>query len=189
MLPNKVKVFAWRICLNALPTSVNLTKRLKEPLGGCPFCHIEEEDTMHILLHCPFARQVWSLSPFSIVLYSFLVPDVCNWLQLVSSKIDAREFGLFLCLCWTVWWCRNRKLMEGVCFDPHYVVSFVSHYLHSFLIQSNCSDSRLGPSISPGWQAPAVGVIKLNFDGAILSGGRVLGVGVAARDDTGQCVA
>ncbi|KAL0395614.1 UNVERIFIED_CONTAM: hypothetical protein Scaly_0009800 [Sesamum calycinum] len=51
------------------------------------------------------------------------------------------------------------------------------------------SPTRLGPSISPGWQAPAVGVIKLNFDGAILSGGRVLGVGVAARDDTGQCVA
>ncbi|KAL0412615.1 UNVERIFIED_CONTAM: putative mitochondrial protein [Sesamum radiatum] len=37
-LPNKIKVFIWRVCHNALPTGVNLAKRLRDSPGECPLC-------------------------------------------------------------------------------------------------------------------------------------------------------
>ncbi|KAL0454593.1 UNVERIFIED_CONTAM: putative ribonuclease H protein [Sesamum latifolium] len=38
-LPGKVKVFVWRAALNALPTSLNLLKRIPGTSSVCPFCH------------------------------------------------------------------------------------------------------------------------------------------------------
>ncbi|KAL0456240.1 UNVERIFIED_CONTAM: hypothetical protein Slati_0963200 [Sesamum latifolium] len=188
-LPNKIKVFIWQVCLNALPTSVNLSKRVRDFSGGCLQCQCKEEDSIHFLFHCTYARQVWGLSHLSSVLSSCLVPDVCRWMQSVLSQLDDREFSSFLCLCWYLWWSRNCKLMEGACFKPWQVVSFAAHYLNSFLTQSCCSNSSSGPSAQVCWQAPPLGFIKLNFDGATFDRGNAMGVGVVARDVSGQCVA
>ncbi|KAL0387736.1 UNVERIFIED_CONTAM: hypothetical protein Sradi_2655400 [Sesamum radiatum] len=56
-LPIKVKVFTWRACLNALPTSRNLNRRLPGLCCVCPFCLEEGDDAMHFLALCSFARQ------------------------------------------------------------------------------------------------------------------------------------
>ena len=48
-VPNKIKIFLWRACSEALPTSCNLLRRkvLEDPT--CPLCGIEVENTMHAL--------------------------------------------------------------------------------------------------------------------------------------------
>ncbi|KAK4390205.1 hypothetical protein Sango_2083800 [Sesamum angolense] len=56
-MPNKVKVFVWRACLNALPTGDNLARRIPNTSAECPFCGCSNEDRMHIFVLCPFARQ------------------------------------------------------------------------------------------------------------------------------------
>ncbi|KAL0462980.1 UNVERIFIED_CONTAM: hypothetical protein Slati_0185600 [Sesamum latifolium] len=61
-LPNKVKVFLWCACLDALPMGSNLSKRISGFQSGCPFCHEDQEDIFHTLVHCIFARQVWGLT-------------------------------------------------------------------------------------------------------------------------------
>ncbi|KAL0414362.1 UNVERIFIED_CONTAM: hypothetical protein Sradi_1637900 [Sesamum radiatum] len=57
-LPNKIKVFIWRVCRNALPTGMALARRLYGSAEPCPFCLSYEEDVLHTLVHCPFARQL-----------------------------------------------------------------------------------------------------------------------------------
>ncbi|KAL0403885.1 UNVERIFIED_CONTAM: putative mitochondrial protein [Sesamum radiatum] len=48
-IPNKVKVFVWRACVNTLPTGANLGKRISGFLSVCPFCCEEFEDVSGIL--------------------------------------------------------------------------------------------------------------------------------------------
>ncbi|KAL0440154.1 UNVERIFIED_CONTAM: putative mitochondrial protein [Sesamum latifolium] len=62
-LPNKVKVFVWRACLNALPTSANLIRRIPGVQAVCPFCSVAE-DILHSLVLCPFACQTSASIPF-----------------------------------------------------------------------------------------------------------------------------
>ncbi|KAL0399757.1 UNVERIFIED_CONTAM: putative mitochondrial protein [Sesamum radiatum] len=37
-IPRRIQVFAWRACLNALPTSANLGHRIHSSLNACPYC-------------------------------------------------------------------------------------------------------------------------------------------------------
>ncbi|KAL0378794.1 UNVERIFIED_CONTAM: hypothetical protein Sradi_3184900 [Sesamum radiatum] len=60
-LLNKVTVFVWRVCLNALPTKANLNKRIAGLHVVCPFYFDTLEDVLHTLATRSFARQVWIL--------------------------------------------------------------------------------------------------------------------------------
>ncbi|KAL0392399.1 UNVERIFIED_CONTAM: hypothetical protein Sradi_2462700 [Sesamum radiatum] len=122
-LPCKVQVFIWRACLNALPTGMNLSKRLQGFVAVCPFCQSSEEDVSHTLVLWPFARQVWGLTPLHLPLIPTVVGSFWDWLQAVSSQLDGTELRLFLCVCWVLWWCRNEKLMQGHCLDPPQVLA------------------------------------------------------------------
>ncbi|KAL0392972.1 UNVERIFIED_CONTAM: hypothetical protein Sradi_2520000 [Sesamum radiatum] len=98
-VPNKIKVFIWKTCLNALPTSRNLLQRMPRSFSVC----------LHL-------------------------------------------FGLVRCSE-----CRYGHLASSFCF------------------------LLLGRS--------ALGVHKLNFDGALLGGGSAMGLGVVAQNDRGTCLA
>ncbi|KAK4406431.1 hypothetical protein Sango_0649600 [Sesamum angolense] len=55
-VPNKIKVFIWKTCLNALPTSRNLLQRMPRSFSVCLHCKSEGEDVFHVLVSCPFVR-------------------------------------------------------------------------------------------------------------------------------------
>ena len=48
-VPNKVKVFLWRACSNALPTKVNLQKRKVLDNTMCDQCGCKAEDELHTI--------------------------------------------------------------------------------------------------------------------------------------------
>ncbi|KAL0331697.1 UNVERIFIED_CONTAM: hypothetical protein Sangu_1715200 [Sesamum angustifolium] len=110
------------------------------------------------------------------------------WLQEISSHLSRRDFGLSLCICWSIWWGRNHIVMEGVCLEPGQVVGVAVHYLNAFLVQKGSVTTAPSVSISSPWLAPPPDVIKLNFDGAAFDQDGEMGVGVVARNDLGQCV-
>ncbi|XP_012836236.1 PREDICTED: uncharacterized protein LOC105956874 [Erythranthe guttata] len=57
-LPNKIKIFLWRCCNNLLPTRQNLTNRKILENSLCEICGAAEEDVLHCLSLCSFARQM-----------------------------------------------------------------------------------------------------------------------------------
>ncbi|GJV17759.1 RNA-directed DNA polymerase, eukaryota, reverse transcriptase zinc-binding domain protein [Tanacetum coccineum] len=60
VVPIKVNVHAWRVCLDKLPTRANLSLRgMDIPSIACPLCNSAVESTSHIFFACPLARQVW----------------------------------------------------------------------------------------------------------------------------------
>ena len=59
-LPTKIRIFAWRACMNALPTMQNLQLSGVVVEEFCPLCNHSSESTSHALIHCEFAAKVWS---------------------------------------------------------------------------------------------------------------------------------
>ncbi|KAK4438569.1 hypothetical protein Salat_0191400 [Sesamum alatum] len=59
-VPGKVKVFVCRVCRNAILMANNLRRRGCTWIIGCPHCDIVLEDSLHTLVFCPVARQMWS---------------------------------------------------------------------------------------------------------------------------------
>ena len=53
----KVRIFAWKMCMNALPTFVNLQRKGVNLCEICPTCGKEPESTLHILVNCEVAKR------------------------------------------------------------------------------------------------------------------------------------
>jgi hypothetical protein len=58
-VPPKVKLLTWKICCNALATQVNMTRRRMATQSTCWVCGMEDEDTFHVFMRCPHARELW----------------------------------------------------------------------------------------------------------------------------------
>ncbi|KAL0805382.1 hypothetical protein Bca101_097873 [Brassica carinata] len=81
MLP-KIKMFICRVGQNALPTGENLQKRELLIPTLCCRCG-EPETTLHLLINCPFAREVWSLGPWS---HTFDASQVVSFKEALISS-------------------------------------------------------------------------------------------------------
>ena len=60
-IPAKVKIFAWRVCVNELPTKENINIRGINNSKDCPIYGIKPENTTHALLNCEFTTFVWKM--------------------------------------------------------------------------------------------------------------------------------
>ncbi|GKA50366.1 RNA-directed DNA polymerase, eukaryota [Tanacetum coccineum] len=61
VIPIKVNIHAWKVCLDKLPNRLNLSLRgLDIPTILCPLCNLAVESTSHTFLSCHLARQIWS---------------------------------------------------------------------------------------------------------------------------------
>jgi hypothetical protein len=69
--PSKVQGFAWLMLHDRIPTKVNLFGRriLVQPTDqACVQCNNNDDNLVHLLIYCPFARQVWE--------------KICSWLRM-----------------------------------------------------------------------------------------------------------
>ncbi|KAK4392149.1 hypothetical protein Sango_1992700 [Sesamum angolense] len=95
-VPGKVRVFLWKLAQNALPTGSNLFKKLRDVVLVCPYCGSEEEDTEHVFLRCPFARQVWALSNLRWSFISNYPADPCGWVEFLAQTLSRDDFAWHL---------------------------------------------------------------------------------------------
>ena len=68
-VPNKVKNFIWRAVKHVLPTSINLTSKMVDIPSTCTVCNAYEENVLHSLIACSFAKSCWISSPVVFVGY------------------------------------------------------------------------------------------------------------------------
>ncbi|XP_013616973.1 PREDICTED: uncharacterized protein LOC106323382 [Brassica oleracea var. oleracea] len=108
-------MFIWRVGQNAFPTGENLQKRGLLIPTLCCRCG-ESETTLHLLINCPFAREVWSLGPWS---HTFDASQVVSFKEaLISSGswIPLPPYGftinIFPWVCWFLWISRNNLVFE-----------------------------------------------------------------------------
>ncbi|GJX96715.1 RNA-directed DNA polymerase, eukaryota [Tanacetum coccineum] len=108
VIPIKINIFAWRVCIDKLPTKLNLSLRGIDISSILfPLCSIVVESTSHLLFSCHLAHQ--------------LMCKVARWWDLVVPDLNS----------YSVWlgWFNNIRLskrikdiLEGVCYVMWWVI-------------------------------------------------------------------
>ncbi|KAH7846943.1 hypothetical protein Vadar_019991 [Vaccinium darrowii] len=98
--------------------------------------------------------------------------------------------GMFATFCWHIWLARNEWIFKGVRVDEARIHAkamddFSSYVLELSKIGAAAIDTRTEES-RIGWVPPAVGVLKVNVDGAFDAKSGRGGVGLVLRDYRGD---
>nr|GEU95905.1 RNA-directed DNA polymerase, eukaryota [Tanacetum cinerariifolium] len=115
-VPIKVNIFARKVCLDKLPTRLNISIRgLDIPSILCPNCYIVVKSTTHILFSCDMAHQLmrkvarwWEVEIHDIHSYG----DWLLWfknLRFPKSLKDVFD-GVCYVMWWVIWKYRNQVL-------------------------------------------------------------------------------
>ena len=59
-IPNKIKIFLWRVCSNALPSKENLKKKKILDDAKCSACLSVQENTFHAIWGCEMLHHIWT---------------------------------------------------------------------------------------------------------------------------------
>ncbi|GJT40306.1 RNA-directed DNA polymerase, eukaryota, reverse transcriptase zinc-binding domain protein [Tanacetum coccineum] len=116
VVPGKIKILAWKIRFDFLPTRLNLSRRGVEIQSIiCPTCNKEVECTSHVFFSCSLVRDIyrkiaawWELSHSDFQKFD----DWFDWLLAarVSSKQRSMLEGIFYIAWWLIWNYRNKYL-------------------------------------------------------------------------------
>jgi hypothetical protein len=101
-VPPKVKSLAWRIGQNALVTQQNLRRRGMSVTSLCQICGREEEDTVHVFLRCPHARDLWRamLDVWELPNIDELRPMGRTWLLEIMRRVPLDQQARMLMIFW-----------------------------------------------------------------------------------------
>ncbi|GJZ50175.1 RNA-directed DNA polymerase, eukaryota [Tanacetum coccineum] len=124
ILPIKINVFAWKVCLDALPTRCNMSLRgIDIPSILCPLCNRAVENSDHIFFSCSMVRKVWRrlLTWWELDVSSF--HSYNEWISWLSSIRLPKLLKVFLegscyVMWWLVWKFRNRLLFSDPTSKP-----------------------------------------------------------------------
>ncbi|GJU33567.1 RNA-directed DNA polymerase, eukaryota [Tanacetum coccineum] len=147
ILPIKINVFAWKVCLDALPTRCNMSLRgIDIPSILCPLCNRAVENSDHIFFSCSMVRKVWRrlLTWWELDVSSF--HSYNEWISWLSSIRLPKLLKVFLegscyVMWWLVWKFRNRLLFSDPTSKPDSLFDDVVQM--SFLWMNSRSKSRL----------------------------------------------
>ena len=112
-IPAKVRIFAWRLCTNAIPTMLNINKRGIQVNPSCPLCNDGMESVVHAILICKIANNVWRLwddCPISLMGNNMDIPDLAMEILHQGTQKDLEKF---FGVAWRIWYNRNQVLHEA----------------------------------------------------------------------------
>ena len=176
-VPPKLKIFAWRICVNGLPTMQNLNHRGIHYSSFCPLCDKAIKTTAHAFLHCDHARMTWAFWHNYPVGLSSPSCDLVDIAFDFIAKSSPNDLELFFAVAWSIWWNRNQAIHEDSGFPPIHAWEMASSVLAEF--KAACSFLVLpqSPSLSK-WKSPPTGFYKINTDATALDDGGNSCIGV-----------
>lgn len=134
-VPQKIRIFVWRVASNSLATLDNKRKRKLEVNDECAICEREKEDSAHALCRCPHARQLWLAmrQAGNITLSMDNVHGSGSWLFDCLEQISEGDRTMFLMILWHIWFIRN-EIMHGKSAPPIQVpVLFLESYASTLL--------------------------------------------------------
>ncbi|KAF4355280.1 hypothetical protein G4B88_004938 [Cannabis sativa] len=109
-VPQKVKIFLWRMYHRALPTNSQLIRRkvLVQPI--CHRCGEESETPEHALVFCSSLLPLWTKLRVWHYLYCGRVGSLAELLVYLFDVLSKDEFELVSMVWWWVWYDQNSVL-------------------------------------------------------------------------------
>ncbi|KAL0319750.1 UNVERIFIED_CONTAM: hypothetical protein Sradi_5236500 [Sesamum radiatum] len=92
-----------------------------------------------------YARLVWALSGLPWAVVGVSSPGVEDWFNRVHRMLEKDEWGLFLSICWGLWWARNLRMFEGRTVEAQTVIRMARRTIEA--ADSHSFESRTGAAV------------------------------------------
>jgi exonuclease III len=116
--PPRVAFFVWTVTLGRILTIDNLRRRNVMVLDWCCMCKKGAESVEHLLLHCPFVGEVWSMV-FGLFGVVWVMPRTILELLECWQGCFGKHRNILIwrviphCLMWCIWRERNGRSFEN----------------------------------------------------------------------------
>ena len=97
-LPAKIKIFAWRACVNGLPTMEAINCRGISQNKDCPIYGSEVESLDHALLNCVFSSSIWCLWPKNPLRTHGINKSFLDFAIFILSHATLQDLELFFAI-------------------------------------------------------------------------------------------
>jgi hypothetical protein len=143
-VPLKIKIFAWQLALDKLPSALQLATRHGPSNGLCALCG-SPEDASHIFFSCALAVFAWSVLR-QLLGCSWHPANFAQFHHILSSLAGPPRrllWLLFLAQSWALWQVRNKLAIEKMVLNHPSDVIFKSMvFLQLWSINSRTSDKE-----------------------------------------------
>ncbi|XP_019158219.1 PREDICTED: uncharacterized protein LOC109154945 [Ipomoea nil] len=113
-------MFLWRAISDILPTTTNLLIKRVDVDPRCAMCGLSQEDTMHALVLCDFARNIWDKSNLTIP--NIITNIFYVWFDELLNVLDSDGIFYAVAILYNVWRARNRAVWEATLPRPEVVL-------------------------------------------------------------------
>jgi len=180
-IPAKVRIFAWRLCMNAIPTMLNLNKRGVQVDPICPLCKDDIESVEHAIFKCDIAGCVWKMwvdCPISLMDINWDASDMAIEILHQGTKRDLEKF---FGVAWRIWLNRNQVIYEEKGEPTAHIWTSAIRMTEDY---KDANDLKAKHKVikKQHWEPPPVGFYTINVDGAIPSTNDQSGAGLLIRD-------
>ncbi|KAL9679677.1 hypothetical protein QQ045_017543 [Rhodiola kirilowii] len=182
-IPNKVKIFCWRLYYNSLPES-NFRKRGIDINTECRICGFSCETALHLVKDCWWSIALFSSLKLSVTGCEAELENPADWMWWCSLKLNREDFKKYLISMWLCWRNRNNILHEKEGWSIRRATIIAKSTLH-LMRGLDWPSSALDDCHADYWRPPAEGEIKINTDGSWKASMKEAGLGVVTRDHQG----
>ena len=116
----KIDMFCSTMAHKSILSSENLKKRGMEGPSRCPLCKSDEETTDHIMIGCPFSKEVWREA---MVIPGINLPGTIqalfsDWMKLSPFRLSKKTLlqtawrWILKAVCWKIWIERNNRIFR-----------------------------------------------------------------------------
>lgn len=198
-VPQKIKIFLWKVVHNILPVQQNLFKKRITRSNVCPICQKEMESIEHAFLRCDWTRPVWFGLQLGYALNqgntNSLNAWLSEWIEKISMIQELKEYSIMklFCTLWMIWKSRNEFIFQQQNPNPLSTVIQISNLIKDYSVLNTHSEApgsgqRRQTPMNRIWRPPLQGVTKINTDATFSNLTGFCFTGIIARDHKGSLV-
>jgi hypothetical protein len=132
-VPPRVVFFVWTAALGKILTADNLRRRGMIVVSWCCMCKADGESVDHLLLHCPYAKELWDMI-FGLFGLQWVMPKrVIDLFSCWYGSVGRHSViwkAIPHCIMWCLWRERNARIFEDCELS---VVELKLHFYRSLL--------------------------------------------------------
>jgi hypothetical protein len=139
--PPQVKFFWWLVLHGRCWTGDRRYRHGRQDSNTCTICDQTAETMDHILLECPFAREVWGRWLMKLHLSDMVTvqhgPAISWWIQFrmrIPKTVHRGFDSLFFLIGWLIWKERNARTFNGVATTPAQLESLIQDEIDNWCL-------------------------------------------------------
>lgn len=191
-VPQKIKIFLWRVCRNNIPVRNMLRGKGVNTTILCPLCGIDVEHLRHICLECNYAKGCWNELGMGFDTSQIL--SCSDWLLQTLATESVGKLAQIATILWGIWSARNMRVWQDKIVTTQLAMQWsvmqVKQWRDSQ--QSKILRNKAGVQVSENevvkWHPPTEGRMKINVDAHVITGLSWFSVGLIIRDHEGRFI-